>query len=94
MSNEEDQLLSVPGSRLNSMTLSQCEILECDEYGHIVIDCLYWITPSDTLCMSPQITTQHRLHNRLTSTTIMRSGTDAEGLDHNPSLQIPQQRLP
>ena len=61
-------------------------MFECDEYGHIVMDCPHKIPCFRYTCTSPtdqnlKIATIDQPH-----ATVMKRGTEARGLDHNPTL--------
>ena len=60
-------LFSMPGIRSHSMSLPQCTMFECDEYGHIVVDSPCRMPPSGTPACHHRSQSWHRHHNRSTS---------------------------
>ena len=60
------------------------QYIDCNEYGHILVDCPHSIPPSGTPAHHHRLKSWHRHHNR--STSHHYHNTDTVGLGHNPIL--------
>ena len=67
MSNEEDCCFQSQEAGHIAWHCPNVRCLECDEYGHIVVDCLYRIPSSGAPAHCHRSPSWHRPHNRLTS---------------------------
>ena len=67
MSNEEDHCLQYQEAGHIAWHCPNVRCFKCDEYGHIVVDCLHRIPPTVTPACHHRSPSWNRLHNRLTS---------------------------
>ena len=84
MSHEEDHCFQWQESGHIAQHCPNVHCSKCDEYGHIVVDCLYQIPPSGMPAYHHRLKSHTGHCTRLTFTTVTRTDTDRAGQGHRP----------